>query len=427
MEPYNTLADEPVEVIVEFPRAYEELFNPYWRYLIYEGGRGSLKSHSIARSLLIRGREKKMRFLCTREYQKSIADSVHKLLSDLILAYEMTDWEVQKQSITNTVTGSEFIFAGLHNNVAEIKSMEGIDVCWVEEAHATTKASWDILTPTIRKPGSQIIASFNRTTELDPVYVKFILKPPRKTYHAKVNYDYAMKLGWLPDVLIDEMEDDKENYPQEYAHKWLGEPIQQSDDAILNRVAVLAAMNDQHASEDGQIIVGADIARKGDDRTVLWKRKGDKTIGHEIYAKKSVDEVVDLIIAFVDGDKSVEIRVDDTGVGGGVTDYLKRNGYNVVPINFGQSANDKDKYPNWISEAWFHLQKLLPQIEIPMSNELLMELSTRNWKQDQQGRRRVESKDDYKKRGFRSPDIADAMILCYAPPVPRIEWAAPSF
>lgn len=427
MEPYAVYADEPVEVIMEFPRAYAELFNPYWRYLVYEGGRGSLKSHSIARSLLIRGRNSKLRILCTREYQKSIADSVHKLLADLILKYEMTDYEVQKNSIINTVTGTEFIFAGLHNNVAEIKSMEGIDICWVEEAHGTTKPSWEILTPTIRKPGSQIIISFNRQTELDPVYVKFVLHPPKKTYHAKINFDYALKLGWMPDVLIDEMEDDKENYPQEFAHKWLGEPLQQSDDAILNRVAVLAAMNDQHASEDGQIIVGADIARKGDDRTVLWKRKGDKTIDYKVYAKKSLDEVVELIQQFVEGDKGIEIRVDDTGVGGGVTDFLKRNGFNVVPINFGQRAIDADKYPNWISEAWFNIQKILPTIEIPESNDLLMELSTRNWKQDQQGRRRVESKDDYKKRGFRSPDIADAMILCYAAPIPKEEWAAPSF
>jgi len=99
-----------------------------------------------------------------------------------------------------------------------------------------------------------------------------------------------------------------------------------------------------------------------------------------------------------------------------VTDDMMKRGYQVIGINFGGVAQDGDKYPNWISEAWFHMVEILPEAELPYDSGLLMELSSRQWKMDNKGKRRVESKDDYKKRGFRSPDIADACIICYGDP-----------
>lgn len=412
---------ETTKIKVQLPTEYRELFNPEWRYIIFYGGRGSLKSHSVARSLLIRGRQSKLRILCTRELQKSIKDSVHKLLSDLINEYEFTDYEVLKDTITNTVTGTEILFTGIRNNTNEIKSMEGIDICWVEEAQSITEASLDILTPTIRKEGSQIIFTFNRLTELDPVYVKYVIKKPPKTYVAQVNYDVAEKLGWIPDVLRLEIEDDKQ-YPDIFAHKWLGEPISQAEKAILNRNFVLEAMK-REIEDDGQEIVGADIARMGGDRIVFWKRKGLQTKDYKVYQKLRTPDTCDLLEQFVDFNKEVEIRIDDTGVGGGVTDEMMKRGYNVVAINFGGTPIDKDKYPNWISEAWFYLSTILSDIQLPFNSDLLMELTTRQWQQDNKGKRKVESKDDYKKRGFRSPDLADACIICYAQPMPKIDYS----
>jgi phage terminase large subunit len=112
-------------------------------------------------------------------------------------------------------------------------------------------------------------------------------------------------------------------------------------------------------------------------------------------------------------DKDVQIKVDDTGVGGGVTDEMLKREYQVIAINFGGTAYNNDKYPNWISEAWFYMATIIDQIELPMNSDLLMEMSTRNWSQDQKGKRKVESKSEYKKRGYRSPDIADSVIICY--------------
>lgn len=409
----TTEATQPVSKI-KFVSDFRELFNGAWRYLVFYGGRASGKSHHVALALLIRGRQKKIRVLCTREIQNTIKDSVHKLLSDQIEAHGFTDYRITKDAIVNTMTGTEFIFKGLHRNITEIKSTEGIDICWIEEAQSLTKESLDIITPTIRKAGSQIIVTFNRFNELDPVFVHFVQGNPPKTYVGKVNYDALERAGLLPDVIKDEIESDRE-HPSLFAHKWLGEPIAQSETSILNRDNVLGAMQRQ-IEGDGQVIIGVDVARMGNDKTVFWKRKGLKTLSTKVHSKLRTTQVCDQLEKFVDFDKKVEIRIDDTGVGGGVTDEMMKRGYNVIPINFGGKAKDKDKYPNMISEAWFEFEGILPEAQLPMDSDLLMELTTRQWAQDIKGKRKVESKVDYKKRGFNSPDKADACIICYYGP-----------
>lgn len=403
-----------VKTKIKFLRAFKELLNPEWRYLIYYGGRSSGKSNSTALALILRGRKDKLRILCTREVQNTIKDSVHKLLSDIIEQNGFIDYEITKDSIRNTKTGTEFIFKGLRHNTNEIKSTEGIDICWVEEAQSITEQSIDILTPTIRKPGSQIIFTFNRFNELDPVFVKFVMNKTPDTYIKKVNYDVLDRAGLLPDVIKLEIEHDKDN-PDLFAHKWLGEPISQSDKAIISRSKILEAMNRQ-VDDDGAIEIGVDVARMGNDRTVFWKREGHKTIDYKVYQTLRTTELCDLLEKFADFNKEINIKVDDTGVGGGVTDEMLKREYNIIAINFGGKASDEDKYPNWISEAWFHLSNIIGEIQLPMNNDLLMELSTRQWNQDTKGKRRVESKNEYKKRGFRSPDLADACIICYAAP-----------
>lgn len=405
---------QPTTKIV-LAKAYKELFNPKWRHIVYHGGRGSGKSTATGYALLLRGRQTQLRILCTREYQNSISDSVHKLLKDLIIKHNFGDYIVQNDTIKNTITGTEFIFKGLKKDSQAIKSLEGIDICWVEEAQSITEQSIDILIPTIRKEGSQLIWTFNRLTELDPVYVKLCMNPDPDTYVCKVNSDVLEAIGQLPQTLIDEREKSRKNDdPDLFAHIWLGEPIGQGETAIIPRTAALEAMQ-RTVEDDGEIIVGADIARMGGDRIVFWKRKGLKTIQTEEYTKLRTTETCDLLEKFAGFDKDLEIRIDDTGVGGGVTDDMMKRGYtNIKPVNFGAKAINDDKYPNWISEAWFHMAEIISEVELPYNSDLLMELTTRQWKMDNKGKRRVESKDDYKKRGFRSPDLADAAIICYA-------------
>lgn len=209
---------------MEIPQEYSPLFNPGWREAAVYGGRYSLKSHTVARYLLVRARQQKTRVGCFREFQNSIAESSHQLLADLIRLYELHEFEVTNNAIVNKINGSDFIFKGLWNNEQSIKSIEGIDIAWVEEAQTISTNSIEVLTPTVRKPGSQIIYTYNRLLEDDPVHVRLVVEGRPNTLVINANYDIAIKYGMIPDVILAEIEDDKEKRPGLYKHKWLGEP-----------------------------------------------------------------------------------------------------------------------------------------------------------------------------------------------------------
>lgn len=215
---------------IEIPEKLLFLIQEEARYKVAYGGRGSAKSGSFARALIIKSLEDKKRILCTRELQTSIADSVHKLLSDIIYQYKLENlFTITKTSIKN-VKGSEFIFKGIKNNVNEIKSLEGIDICWVEEAQKVGDASWDILIPTIRKDGSQVWVSFNPDEEKDSTYQRFVVKKPDDCISIKVNYyDNA----WFEKTaIVKEMEYDKQHRPEIYDNKWLGN-IKKISEALI--------------------------------------------------------------------------------------------------------------------------------------------------------------------------------------------------
>ena len=215
---------KPQTTTIEIPMEFKKLFDKDWREAAVWGGRFSLKSHTVARVLLIRARMSKIRIACFREFQNSIADSSHQLLADLIKEYQLTDFQVTENAIVNKINGSDFIFKGLHRNEQSIKSIEGIDIAWVEEAQTVSKSSLEILTPTVRKEGSQIIYTYNRLLEDDPVHTRLVVEGRPNTLLINVNYDIAIKYGMMPESVRLEMEDDKIKRPGLYKHKWLGEP-----------------------------------------------------------------------------------------------------------------------------------------------------------------------------------------------------------
>lgn len=204
---------------VEIPEKLGFLFDNA-RYKVAYGGRGAGKSHSVVRALLIQGMQRPLRILCAREFQRSIADSVHKLIADQIHSLGMDKfYTVQNASITGT-NGTEFSFVGLKHNVANIKSIEGIDICWVEEAQTVSKTSWEVLIPTIRKEGSEIWVTFNPELEEDDTYKRFVLTPPSSAEVVKVNYHDN---PWFPAVLEDERQELKTRDPDAYLHVWEGQ------------------------------------------------------------------------------------------------------------------------------------------------------------------------------------------------------------
>lgn len=205
---------------LQLPRKFDFLFRPS-RYKVVHGGRGKAASWSFARVLLVLACQTKQRILCCREIQSSIKDSVHKLLADQIDLLGLADrYTINDRAITN-IYGSEFLFEGLFRNVNRIKSLEGIDKCWVEEAETVSDESWDILTPTIRKPNSEIWVNFNPKFEDDATYKRFVSNPPDNAVVRQINY---MDNPYFPDVLRVEMEQDKSRDKTLYEHKWLGKP-----------------------------------------------------------------------------------------------------------------------------------------------------------------------------------------------------------
>lgn len=235
-----------MEIDIDIPAPFVELFAPskQWRHLLYYGGRSSGKSTQVALSRLISGEKKRERGLCTREFQNSISESVHQLLRDLIDKYKLHDWEVQREVIRNKKTGSEIYFKGLHNNAQSIKSTEGLDWAWVEEAQSVSSESIETLIPTIRKPGSYLIWTMNRQTENDPVWEKLATKPDGLTYIRKVNSDAIESL--LSDEIIHEREMMRKNNPEFYEHVWLGEPLTSNTGSVFGKQLA-------QAREDGRI------------------------------------------------------------------------------------------------------------------------------------------------------------------------------
>ena len=212
----------------EFPAKFRPLFNAA-RYKICYGGRGGGRSWAIARWLLIEGHQKPMRILCARELQRSISDSVHALLSDQIKELGLqAHYEVQKSGIYG-LNGTQFIFAGLKSNVDAIKSAEAVDRVWVEEAQNVSHASWEILIPTVRKAGSQIILSFNPELHSDDTYARFITHTPPDSITIKSTY---RDNPWFPDVLKQEMEYLKANDYLAYLHVWEGDCLSTVEGAI---------------------------------------------------------------------------------------------------------------------------------------------------------------------------------------------------
>jgi phage terminase large subunit len=206
--------------VVKIPKIFKPLDKPY-RYKVMYGGRGSSKSWTVARKLILRGVQEKLLILCARELQKSIKQSVHRLIKDqithlgLVNFFEITDNSIRGKN------GTEFIFLGTKHNPEEIKSTEGVDICWIEEAHNLTEASWDIIDPTIRKGGSEIWVTFNTRFKFDHLYQLFIANPPPpNSWVKKVNHEDN---PFFPEPLIAQMNNMKRIDFEKYLHIWEGE------------------------------------------------------------------------------------------------------------------------------------------------------------------------------------------------------------
>lgn len=211
-----------------------EKMAPIWlpkRYKVMYGGRGGAKSWSVAKVLLAKGADHPLRILCAREVQKSMKDSVHRLLRDQIVALRLESFFEVLETEIRGANGTVFLFTGLQSHTVDsIKSYEGVDIVWVEEAHGVSKKSWDVLTPTIRKEGSEIWMTLNPDMETDETYQRFIATPSPDTWVCEINW---RDNPWFPSVLDKERRKAKRSMLRDdYENIWEGRARRVSAGAI---------------------------------------------------------------------------------------------------------------------------------------------------------------------------------------------------
>ena len=236
---------------IQLPKWSECLFDESARYIAVKGGRGSGKSRSVATALNLRAAAKPLRILCVREIQKSIRDSSKRLLDDDAERNGLAGFYTSLETEIRGANGSLFLFSGLRNNDS-LKSLEGIDVCWVEEAQSISRTSLDTLIPTIRKPGSQLIFTWNPKLESDPIEEMFNrADPPPNTRLQTVNY---VDNPWFPDVLKSEADYDLSRDPEKYNHVWMGGYLRNSESRVFRNWTV----EEFEAPADALFRLGAD-------------------------------------------------------------------------------------------------------------------------------------------------------------------------
>ena len=254
----------------QFPQKLQCLFQPEKsRYRVLYGGRGGAKSWGVARALLIKGAQRPLRILCAREFQTSIRDSVHKLLCDQIIELRLDGFYEITQTSIRGKNGTEFSFVGLKNNVANVKSYEGVDICWVEEAQTTSRLSWNVLIPTIRKQDSEIWVTFNPELETDETYQRFVIHPPANSVVQKINWSDN---PWFPETLELEKNSLRDRDPESYNTVWEGICRQSVDGAVFAREMQMADLEDRitKVTYDPTKPVHAVFDLGWSDATAIW-------------------------------------------------------------------------------------------------------------------------------------------------------------
>lgn len=221
---------EPPFSRLQLPAKLAGLFQPR-RYKVMHGGRGGGKSWAVAAALLVSAASRPLRILCAREVQNSMRDSVHRLLKDTVVRLGLTSFYDVLDTEIRGKNGSLFVFTGLQQHTVDsIKSFEGVDIVWVEEAHGVSKKSWDVLIPTIRNDGSEIWMTLNPDMETDETYQRFIATPSDDTWVVAINWQDN---PWFPEVLNLERQKAKRSQSKEdYEHIWEGRPRVVAEGAI---------------------------------------------------------------------------------------------------------------------------------------------------------------------------------------------------
>lgn len=287
----------------------------------------------MARYLLLKGIEGKKRILCTREVQNTIRDSVYRVLVDQIHILGLESLFVIKAETLSSVFGSEYLFKGIRMNIEEIKSTEGIDVCWLEEGAKASENSMDVLIPTIRKEGSEIIITFNPDSEKDPVYHRFVKNPPPDCIPKEINW---RDNPFFPDVLRREMEYCRKADYDKYLHIWEGKFKTYSDDCIFKGKVVVEEFETPKDVE--RFFYGADFGFSVDPTVLVRCFIQDNILYIDQEAYGYGIEVDDLPAFFkkVENDNRWKIVADSERPD--TISYLRKQGFNIAGATKGKGS-----------------------------------------------------------------------------------------
>ncbi|NKI68948.1 PBSX family phage terminase large subunit [Collimonas pratensis] len=429
------------------------------RNRVLYGGRSSSKSWDAAGFIIFLACNYKLRVCCARQFQNKIAESVYTLLKIQIERFGLeSQFKILDNSIVNLKTGTEFLFYGLWRSIDEVKSLEGIDILWLEEAHNLTADQWKVLEPTIRKEGSQVWIIFNPKLATDFAYKRFVSKPPPNTVIRKINYD---ENPFLSQTMIDIIVAAKAADPDEYAHIYEGIPRDDDESVVIKRSWIMAAVDfhkKRSIAPSGRKRIGFDVADSGHDLCAEIYAHGFAAIWSDMW-KGGEDELLKSCTRVYASavEREASITYDSIGVGAsagakfGEINDARQDGRRVTYSKFNAGAavfkpesiygstqtKNKDMFANLKAQAWwlvadrfrntfnalhngteFDEDELISiSADIPNLEQLIDELSTPKRDFDATGKVKVESKKDLAKREVDSPNLADAFIMAFAPGV----------
>lgn len=395
---------------IETPEVFEPLLQPM-RLKGARGGRGSGKSYFFGDGILeAMVMNQDLNVACMREVQKSIAKSSKKLLEDRIKHYKLHDYfDVLQTEIRAKRGDGVIIFQGLQDHTADsIKSLEGFDLCWVEEAQTISEFSLDLLIPTFRKDGSELWFSWNSRLRTDAIEKLFKTRDNAVMVHS--NY---LDNPFCPQTILDEAAEMKEKDPDKYKHVYLGGFVDNIEDRLFTYASIDAAMN-RHGDTSGATVLGVDVARFGSDSSVHCVREGLQVHPFEMRAKQSTVQTANWTAFKYNKVKADGAIIDTIGVGAGVFDNMLNQGFYCVDGNFGSMADDKDRYANKRAESYFRLKEALDRgLALPKDDELMEELLSISYFYRENGKAQIQAKDKIKEELGRSPDKADALALTF--------------
>lgn len=367
--------------------------------------------------MLLLGYQRQLRVMCAREYQNSIQESVHRLLSEQIESLGLAAHYTILQSEIRGANGTVFVFAGIKTDTNKIKSAEGFDVCWVEEAEKVSADSWNILVPTFRKEDSEIWITFNPHLMTDATYQRFVVDPPSSAVVQQVNW---RDNPWFPKVLDEERREMEKSDPELYLHVWEGQCLQVGDNQLIGMEEAYAAAKRKYEPADYMFapkVLGVDVAREGRDRSVIFFRQGlvSKILG--VYQGMNNMDLAGNVVVAINEHKPDAVFID-LGRGEGVVDRLRQLGHSVIGINFGGTPMNP-RYSNKRAEMWCTTAEWVKERgQIPDNPDLIADLCAPTYDfSDKSDKISITSKAKLKALGHRSPDVAEGLVLTFALPV----------